>query len=84
MLDWFHNKAVPKISKYQMEDLKIPADEVKAIILLDNAPVHPYAENLSRWENQVHVYLPPNTTSLIQPMYQGVIYMAKRLYKKVF
>jgi hypothetical protein len=38
--DWFHTKAVPAIKKHQTEHLKIPEDEIKALVLLDNAPIH--------------------------------------------
>lgn len=35
-VDWFHNKAVPKISKCNTDDFKIPSNKIKAIILVDN------------------------------------------------
>ncbi|XP_025207667.1 tigger transposable element-derived protein 7-like [Melanaphis sacchari] len=82
-IDWFHKKAVPEIRRYQTEILKIPNDKVKALVLLDNCPVHPQVEYLTSDDKKIKcMFLPANTTSLIQPMNQGVIYTAKRLYKK--
>ena len=46
----------------------------KILMLLDNAPAHPQAL-LDLNEDISFVYLPPNTTFLIQPMDQGVIRM---------
>ena len=48
----------------------------KILMLLDNAPAHPQTL-LELHEDVSFVYLPPNTTSLIQPMDQGVIRMFK-------
>jgi len=50
---------------------------------LDNAPSHPDVGSLqSDTGDIVCVYLPPNTTSLIQPMDQGVLKNIKRRYKQ--
>ena len=48
----------------------------KILMLLDNAPAHPQAL-LDLHEDINFVYLPPNTTSLIQPMDQSIIRMLK-------
>ena len=78
---WFHHHFIPAVKKHQMEDLKIPADQVKAILLLDNAPAHPSEEELVSEDGRIRVmYLPPNTTSLVQPMDQGIISVMKRRY----
>ncbi|KAJ4447492.1 hypothetical protein ANN_09499 [Periplaneta americana] len=77
--DWFHNYAVPEIRRHKSNT------EVKAIILLDNAPAHPDEKKLCSADGKIIcLFLPPNTTSLMQPMDQGVIYTAKRLYRKRF
>lgn len=82
-MEWFHKKAVPEIIKHQTEVLKIPKDEVKALVLLDNCPAHPSVEKMTSEDGKIKcMFLPANTTSLIQPMDQGVIYAVKRLYKK--
>ena len=48
-------------------------------MLVDNAGGHPDLSN----DNVKFVFLPPNTTSLIQPMDQGVIATVKALYLKI-
>lgn len=54
-------------------------------MLLDNAPTHPSEEILNSIDDKCIVkYLPPNVTSLIQPMDQGVISAMKRHYKTGF
>jgi hypothetical protein len=48
--------------------------EPKALLLLDNAPGYPDNLDTLRTCFPVEVvYLPPNTTSLLKPMDQGVI-----------
>jgi len=51
----------------------------KILLLLDNAPVHPINIELSNIEL---FYFPPNVTSLIQPLDQGIINNLKSFYKK--
>ena len=69
--------------RYQEDVLHIPPDEVKAILLLDNAPAHPHADKLVSRDGRIRVvFLPPNTTSLIQPMDQGVVMATKRIYTR--
>jgi hypothetical protein len=65
--------------------LKIPSDEAKAIVHLDSAPLHPIISMLYSQDGKIWCCaLPPNTSSLIQPMDQTVIYACKRTYKKKF
>ena len=79
--DWFFNHFIPKVRRYQDNVLHLPPDEVKAILLLDNAPAHPHADKLVSRDGRIKVvFLPPNTTALIQPMDQGVIMATKKLY----
>lgn len=55
----------------------------KVLLLLYNAKCHPPKEVLNKVnENFTVEYLPPNVTSLIQPMDQGVIAKAKNVYSK--
>lgn len=62
--------------------MKIPYDKAKALVLLNNCPAYPQVEQrTSDDKNITCMFLPANTTSLIQPMDQGVIYTAKRPYK---
>lgn len=66
--DWVTNCAIPEKRAYcSKENL-----DFKALILIDNAPGHPaYVNEIN--ENVQFLFLPPNTTSLIQRMDQGAI-----------
>ena len=83
--DWFFNHFIPEVRHYQEDVLHIPPDEVKAILLLDNAPAHPHADKLVSRDGRIRVvFWPPNTTSLFQPMDQGVIMATKRIYTRKY
>lgn len=61
-----------------MRELNLP---IKAVLILDNAPVHP--EELINDDKQISVmFLPRNCTPLIQPMDQHVIQAIKLQYRK--
>ena len=63
--------------------MKSHRDDVKALLLLDNAPAHPSAAKLVSADGRIRVmYLPANTTSLIQPMDQSFISACKRRYQR--
>ncbi|XP_029980169.1 tigger transposable element-derived protein 1-like [Sphaeramia orbicularis] len=73
--DWFTNHFVPAVERYCAAK-GIP---FKVLLLLDNAPGHP--PTLGDFHPNVKVvYLPPNMTSLLQPMDQGVITSFKAYY----
>ena len=77
--NWFSNHSVPAVRIYQEEVLKISSNEVRAILILDNAPPHPSEDILSSGEGKIKVlFIPPNTTSIQQPMDQVVISAVKR------
>lgn len=83
--DWFFNNFVPEVRKYQAEVLKIAPENIKAILILDNAPAHPSIEKLCSRDGRIKcLMLPPNTISLIQPMDQGINLACKRMYPKKF
>ena len=63
---------VPKL------DRKFRADDRKIALIIDNCPAHPSISNLT---NVQIVFLPPNTTSILQPMDQGVIRSLKAHYQ---
>ncbi|CAK9810840.1 Tigger transposable element-derived protein 1 [Anthophora plagiata] len=51
----------------------------KVLLIVDNAPGHPCLEHPN-----VHIVcLPPNTTSLVQPLDQGIIAIFKKHYVKL-
>lgn len=78
-IDWYDNTFIPEVKKRQNEMGK----EGNVLLLLDNAPTHPSAELLERENGKFKVkFLPPNVTSLLQPMDQSVIETLKRLYRK--
>ena len=57
--------------------------EPRALLVLDNCSAHPEEDLLVSHDGQVKaVFLPPNVTSLIQPMDQGVLESLKRRYRK--
>ena len=57
--------------------------EYKILLLLDNAPAHPSTETLTSADGRVTTcFLPPNSTSILQPMDQGILEAFKRRYKK--
>ncbi len=64
----------------EMLNMKIKSENRKILLILDNAPVHPIEVEYSNIEL---LYLPPNTTSLIQPCDQGIIKTFKTHYKRM-
>jgi len=59
-------------------NLKMKVQNRKVLLFLDNATCHPHV-GLS---NVRLIFLPPNTTSITQPMDQGVIRTFKAWYRK--
>ena len=60
-------------------DRDLRAKDRKIVLLVFNCPAHPTIEGLTN----IHlVFLPANTTSVFQPMDQGVIRSLKVLYQK--
>lgn len=54
----------------------------KALLILDNAPSHPPAEDLRTNDGSIFVmFMPPNVTPLIQPMDQNVLRLTKLYYR---
>ena len=44
--DWFFKHFVPEVRNYQEKVLGIPPNEVRALLLLENAPAHPCEDTL--------------------------------------
>ncbi|XP_067128671.1 tigger transposable element-derived protein 1-like [Centruroides vittatus] len=75
--NWFTEHFCPSVKRY-CEFKKL---ERKALLLIDNAPSHPtHLSGLTTCILVEVVFLPPNTTSLIQPMDQDVISNFKAYY----
>ncbi|GFT61654.1 tigger transposable element-derived protein 1 [Trichonephila clavipes] len=62
--EWFNNCFVPELEAYMKEK----SLDFKVLLIVDNAASHPELEH----PNVQLVFLPPNTTSLIQPLDQGI------------
>lgn len=76
---WFNECFIPSVKKFCREK----GLEEKVLLLLDNAPSHPSRESLQSSDGKIKVmFLPPNTTSILQPMDQGVLEPCKRRYKR--
>jgi hypothetical protein len=73
--DWFHHCFIPETKLY-LAKKSLP---FKVLLIMDNAGGH--AIDLSYDGVQIE-FLPPNTTSLIQPMDQSVIRAFKALYTR--
>jgi hypothetical protein len=74
--EWFHQCFIPEVNKYlEQEGLSF-----KVLLIIDNAPSHPTSIAI---ENEYVVFLPPNTTSLLQPLDQGIIRCVKAKYTRL-
>ena len=79
--EWFHDSFVPTVQKKLVE----MSVEPRAVLLLDNCSAHPdESELVSRDGKVIAKFLPPNVTSLIQPMDQGILVSIKHRYKRKF
>src|SRR5699024_718128 len=65
----------PEVTRF-LESRNLPA---KAVLLLDNAPVHPID---LKYPGIEVVFMPPNTSCLLQPMDQTVIKTFKSYYMR--
>ncbi|GFW10421.1 tigger transposable element-derived protein 1 [Trichonephila clavipes] len=72
--EWFNNCFVPEVEAYMKEK----SLDFKVLLIVDNAASHPQLEH----PNVQLVFFPPNTTSLIQPLDQGIIATFKKYYIK--
>ncbi|KAG5897906.1 hypothetical protein JTB14_017761 [Gonioctena quinquepunctata] len=61
-------------------DAELKSGGNKILLLVDNCPAHPVVSNLKCIKL---VFLPPNVTSVLQPMDQGVIKALKSQYRKL-
>ncbi|GFV92214.1 tigger transposable element-derived protein 1 [Trichonephila clavipes] len=72
--EWFNNCFVPEMEAYMKEK----SLDFKVLLIVDNAASHPQLEH----PNVQLVFLSLNTTSLIQPLDQGIIATFKKYYIK--
>jgi len=83
-VDYFHNKKAWMTSTIfndwvQRFDLHVGKKNKKVLLLLDNAPSHIL---LSEPKNVKIIFLPPCTTSKLQPLDGGIIRTFKAYYKR--
>ncbi|XP_054089838.1 tigger transposable element-derived protein 1-like [Zeugodacus cucurbitae] len=71
--DWFLNHFVPEVREY----LRSKQLDFKVLLVIDNTPGHPDISH----KNVKIMFLPPNTTSLIQPLDQGIIATLMRMMR---
>ena len=71
------NSFIPQVKNFQIQN-NLPQ---KALLLLDNAKCHgePLVSECGPYKT---MFLPPNCTSIIQPMDQNAIRLTKLYYKK--
>ncbi|XP_057603334.1 tigger transposable element-derived protein 7 isoform X2 [Hippopotamus amphibius kiboko] len=80
--EWFFQNFVPEVKHFQLNVLRFHEEDVRALLLLDSSPVHPSTESLTSEDGRIKcMFFPHNTSTLIQPMNQGVILSCKRLYR---
>jgi len=73
--EWFNECFVPEVKKY-MEEKGL---DFHVLLLVDNASSHPVIDH----PNIQVIFLPPNTTPLIQPLDRGIIAAFKLYYIKL-
>ena len=81
-VEWFENIFIPKVKEHQLEI----GHREKTFLLVDNARSHSTCDIVDIFNQKDEfikvMFLPPNVTSLIQLLDQGVIDCFKRLYRK--
>ena len=77
--EWFNNHFVPEVMQHQ-RNLGLSGN---ALLLLDNCSAHP-KKLLANDGNICCEFLPPNVTSVLQPLDCGVIESMKRMYGRHF
>ncbi|XP_032710502.1 tigger transposable element-derived protein 1-like [Lontra canadensis] len=76
--DWLHNCFIPEVECYlQGRNLAF-----RVLLILDNAPVHCCEELKNAHPNVEALFMHPNTTSLLQPLDQGIIKASKAHYTR--
>ncbi|XP_023210893.1 tigger transposable element-derived protein 1-like, partial [Centruroides sculpturatus] len=76
--DWFGHHFIPEVERY-CQSKQISS---KVMLIIDNTPGHPPTTSTNFDPRVKVVFLPPNTTSLLQPMDHGVIKTFKAYYTR--
>ncbi|XP_062542273.1 jerky protein homolog-like [Armigeres subalbatus] len=78
--EWFFGEFVPKVTAF----LKSKGLPVKAALVLDNCTAHYNADELKTADGSIFtIFLPANTTAVLQPMDQNIIQMIKTRYRNL-
>ena len=80
-VDWYDKVFVPQARKH-CESIELPSNCI-IILMLVNCSAHPPAATLI-CGNICVMYLPPNVTSILQLMDQGIICSLKCKYRQIF
>lgn len=76
---WYDRVFIPPVEGFEAKYNR----KENVLLMLDNASVHDKAFNYTRLNGRFKVLcLPPNVTSILQPMDQAIIATFKRLYRK--
>lgn len=68
------------VSELRNWDEELKRANRKILLFVDNCPAHPEVKNLQQIKL---AFLPPNTSSMLQPMDQGVIHSLKSHYRRI-
>ena len=87
-VDYYWNKTAWMQQSIWLDYLKnlnslMRAKGKKILLLVDNAPTHGKEEEIPSFSNIELFYLPPNTTSHLQPLDAGIINSFKAKYRKL-
>ena len=74
---WYQEEFKPYVRKRQLEE----NDNNKVLLIVDNFIAHKIPEEEMYDDHFKIVFLPPNTSSLIQPMEQGIITKLKNKFR---
>ncbi|XP_043529387.1 jerky protein homolog-like [Frieseomelitta varia] len=74
---WYHNEFKPRVRRRQLEE----NSGGKVLLIIDNFSGHKLSEKEMDDGHFKIIFLPPNTSSLIQPMDQGIISKLKKKFR---
>ena len=77
-ISWIDEGIIYQLNWVRELDRKLVAQGRQIALINDNCPAHP---DITGLEIINRAFLPPNTTSKIQPVYQGVIRSLKAHYR---
>ncbi|XP_006163026.1 tigger transposable element-derived protein 7 [Tupaia chinensis] len=80
--EWFFENFVPEVRHFQLNVLRFHEEDIRALLILGSSSTHPSSESLMSEDGRIKcIFFPHDTSTLIQPMNQGVVLSCKRLYR---